>query len=77
MTACRIFHYRKERSMKKTIVIAAIGAALLCGVAAQGQEVKIKKGKVKFGSKKLNKRYAKKYKKIFTKKNCGKKVKVK
>ncbi len=32
---------------------------------------------VKVGSKKLNKKYIKKYKKIFTKKNAGKKVKVK
>lgn len=32
--------------------------------------------KVKVGSKKLNKKYAKKYKKYFTKKNAGKKVKV-
>jgi FKBP-type peptidyl-prolyl cis-trans isomerase FklB len=31
--------------MKKTIVMVAMGAALLCGVAAQAQDVKIKKGK--------------------------------
>ncbi len=31
--------------MKKTIVIVAMGAALLCGAAAQAQDVKIKKGK--------------------------------
>lgn len=31
--------------MKKTIVMAAMGAALLCGAAAQAQDVKIKKGK--------------------------------
>ena len=37
---------------------------------------KIKTVKVKVGSKKANKKYKKKYKKIFTKKNCGKKVKV-
>jgi hypothetical protein len=33
--------------------------------------------KVDLGSKKVNKKYVKKYKKIFTRKNCGKKVKVK
>ena len=38
---------------------------------------KVKTVKVKVGKKKANKKYAKKYKKIFTKKNCGKKVKVK
>ena len=38
---------------------------------------KIKTVKVKVGSKKVNKKYVKKYKKIFTKKNCEKKVKVK
>ena len=38
---------------------------------------KIKTVKVKVGKKKTNKKYVKKYKKIFTKKNCGKKVLVK
>ena len=38
---------------------------------------KVKTVQVKVGSKKLNKKYVKKYKKIFTKKICGKKVKVK
>lgn len=37
---------------------------------------KIKTIKVKAGSKTVNKKYIKKYKKIFTKKNAGKKVKV-
>ena len=36
----------------------------------------VKKVKVQVGSKKVNKKYVKKYKKIFTKKNAGKKVKV-
>ena len=31
--------------MKKTIVMVAMGAALLCGAATQAQDVKIKKGK--------------------------------
>ena len=31
--------------MKKTIVMVAMGAALLCGAAAKAQDVKIKKGK--------------------------------
>ena len=38
---------------------------------------KIKTVQVKVGKKKVNKKYVKKYKKIFTKKNAGKKVKVK
>ena len=38
---------------------------------------KVKTIKVKVGSKKVNKQYVKKYKKIFTKKNAGKKVSVK
>ena len=38
---------------------------------------KIKTVKVKVGTKKVNKKYVKKYKKFFTKKNCGKKVTVK
>jgi hypothetical protein len=33
--------------------------------------------KVKVGKKKVNKKYVKKYKKYFTKKNAGRKVKVK
>ena len=36
----------------------------------------IKTVKVKVGKKKTNKKYVKRYKKIFTKKNCGKKVRV-
>lgn len=38
---------------------------------------KVKTIKVKVGNKKQNKKFVKKYKKMFTKKNCGKKVKVK
>ena len=41
------------------------------------KESKVKTVKVKVGNKKLNKKFVKKYKKIFTKKNAGKKVKVK
>ena len=37
---------------------------------------KVSNVKVKVGGKKLNKQYVKKYKKIFTKKNAGKKAKV-
>jgi len=37
----------------------------------------VKTVKVKVGKKKTNKKYVKKYKKIFTKKNAGKKVRVK
>lgn len=37
---------------------------------------KVKTVKVRVGKKKTNKKYIRKYKKIFTKKNCGKKVRV-
>ena len=37
----------------------------------------VKTVKVQIGSKKVNRKYVKKYKKIFTKKNAGRKVKVK
>ena len=37
---------------------------------------KVKRVKVKVGRKKLNKKYVKKYRKYFTKKNCGRRVKV-
>ena len=37
---------------------------------------KVKKVKVNVGNKKTNKKFIKKYKTIFTKKNAGKKVKV-
>ena len=37
---------------------------------------KIRTVKVRAGRKKVNKQYVKKYKKVFTKKNCGKKVRV-
>lgn len=47
------------------------------GVKNSLKKSKVKRVKVKVGSKKLNKQYVKKYKKFFTKKNCGKKVKVK
>lgn len=45
--------------------------------AFKGSKAKSITIKVNVGSKKLNKKYAKLYKKIFTKKNVGKKVKVK
>ncbi len=47
------------------------------GVKASLKSSKVKTVQVKVGSKKVNKKYVKKYKKIFTKKNAGKKVKVK
>ena len=45
-------------------------------VKAALKSSKIKKIKVKVGSKKMNKKFVKKYKKFFTKKNAGKKVKI-
>ena len=38
---------------------------------------KVSTVKIKVGTKKANKKYIKKYKKVFTKKNCGRKVKIK
>ncbi len=47
------------------------------GVKGAFKGSKVKTVQVKVGKKKVNKKYVKKYKKIFTKKNVGKKVKVK
>ena len=47
------------------------------GVKGTFKGSKVKTVQVKVGKKKVNKKYVKKYKKIFTKKNVGKKVKVK
>ena len=47
------------------------------GVKGALKGSKVKTVKVKVGSAKTNKKYVKKYKKYFTKANCGKKVKVK
>lgn len=47
------------------------------GVKASLKGSAVKTIKVQVGKKKANKKFVKKYKKIFTKKNCGKKVKVK
>ena len=54
----------KTKKLKKTSVKGCL------------KKSKVKKIKVKVGSTKQNKAYAKKYKKIFTKKNAGKKVTV-
>ena len=45
-------------------------------VKASLKSSKIKTVKIKVGKKKLNRKYVKKYKKIFTKKNAGRKVKI-
>ena len=55
----------KTKKLKKTTVKKSLKGS------------KVKKIKVNVGSKKLNKVYIKKYKKIFTKKNSGRKVSVK
>ena len=54
----------KSKKLKKKSVKASLKGS------------KITKVKVKVGCKKMNKKYAERYRKIFTKKNCGKKVKV-
>ena len=55
----------KTKKLKKTSVKGSLKGS------------KVKTIKVKIGNKKINKQYVKKYKKIFTKKNAGKKAKVK
>ena len=55
----------KSKKLKKSSVKKALAGS------------KIKTIKVKVGNKKTNKKFVKKYKKIFAKKNCGRKVKVK
>ena len=54
----------KTRNLKKSSVKKSLKGS------------KVKKIQVKVGNKKLNKTFIKKYKKIFTKKNAGKKVKI-
>ena len=55
----------KTKSLKKSTVKGCFKSS------------KVKTGQVKVGTKKQNKKMVKTYKKMFTKKNCGKKVKVK
>ena len=62
---------------KATTVIVKTKALKKASVKGSLKGSKVKTVKVKVGSKKVNKTYVKKYKKIFTKKNAGKKVKVK
>ena len=54
----------KTKKLKKTSVKGSLKGS------------KVQKIRVKVGKKKTNKKYAKKYRKYFTKKNCGRKVKV-
>ena len=62
---------------KPTVTAKDIKKASNLGATKITLGKKVKTIQVKVGSKKANKQYVKKYKKIFTKKNAGKKVKVK
>jgi hypothetical protein len=65
------------RSSKATTLIVKTKKLTKARVKASLKGSKIKTVKVKVGSKKVNKKYVSKYKKIFTKKNAGRKVRVK
>ncbi len=65
--------FKKSKAKKLTIKTKKLSKSRVKG-SLKGS--KIKKVKVKVGKKKTNKKYVKKYRKYFTKKNCGKKVKV-
>lgn len=65
--------FSKSKAKKLTIKTKKLSKSRVKG-SLKGS--KIKKVKVKVGKKKTNKKYVKKYRKYFTKKNCGKKVKV-
>ena len=66
--------FKKSKAKKMIVKTKALKKASVKG-SLKGS--KIKTVQVKVGKKKENKKYVKKYKKIFTKKNAGKKVKVK
>ena len=65
------------KSSKATKMIVKTKFLKKASVKGSLKESKIKTVQVKVGSKKVNKKFVKKYKKIFTKKIAGKKVKVK
>lgn len=65
------------RSTKVKTVIVKTRYLTKNSVKGSLKSSKVKTVKVKFGNKKLNKKYRKAYKKIFTKKNAGRKAKVK
>ena len=66
--------FKKSKATKLTVKTKKLNKASVKG-SLKGS--KIKTVKVKVGNKKENKKFVKKYKKIFTKKNAGRKVKVK
>ena len=63
-------------SRLKTVYVKNTTKLTKSGVKKSLKGSKVKTVKVKVGSKKENKKYVKKYKKFFTKKNAGKKAKV-
>ena len=67
--------YAFKKSKAKTLVVKT-KALTKASVKGSLKGSKVKTVKVKVGSKKENKKYVKKYKKFFTKKNAGKKAKV-
>ena len=70
---------KKNAFKGSTITTVTVKTKKLKAKAVKGslKGSKVKTIKVKVGNKKANKQYVKKYKKIFTKKNAGKKAKVK
>ena len=65
--------FAKSKAKTLTLMTKKLTAKSVKGSLKKSKITSIK---VKAGSKKVNKEYVKKYKKIFTKKNAGKKVRV-
>ena len=70
---------RKNAFKKSKVTKLVIKSKKLTKASVKGslKGSKVKRVQVKAGSKKVNKKYVKKYKSLFTKKNAGKKVSVK
>ena len=68
---------KKSATVPATVTVNGVKLNVTSIAPKAFKGTKVKTVKVKVGKKKENKKYVKKYKKIFTKKNCGKKVKVK
>ncbi len=64
------------RGAKAGTLVVKTKALTKESVRGSFKDSKVKRVKVKVGSKKMNKKFVKKYRKIFTKKNAGRKVKV-
>ena len=74
MSGIRAKAFSKARKVKTVYVKTK--KLTKASVKGSLKSCKVKKIRVKVGKKKTNRKYAKKYRKYFTKKNAGRKVKV-